>query len=59
MVSLLLNACSNVTMGFEKESIFYTKETAIEIPKREIKEDKIDEDIDNPTTFYYNPYEGE
>ncbi len=55
ILSILLNACSNVIMGFEKDSIFYTKEKETTIKTLKTQTTK----IKNPTTFHYDPYEGE
>ncbi len=62
-LSVLLSACSNVTMGFDEDSIFYTKpqsEQAVEIKEKDLETPSVkDEDTENETTFSYDPHSGE
>ena len=96
LLSTLFSACSNMTIGFEEDSIFYTepKEEVLE-PIKEKKEKKVNpilesldntklpknvaspvlvkdkkiiletpiepkvKDMENETTFSYDPYDGE
>ena len=60
----LLAGCSNVTHGFDEESVFYTKPTSEkeikkvdETPKTKVKKEELKQE--NETTISYDPYEGE
>jgi len=62
LFSLSFSACSNVEMGFDEDSVFYSKKTKTlesqEVITQENQEKKQEEEK-NKTTFYYERDDGE
>jgi hypothetical protein len=61
---LLFGGCSNMEMGFDEDSVFYSKKTKTlksqEVKKQEsIKSTLSIEEEKNKTTFYYERDDGE
>ncbi len=62
ILAIIFGACSNMQVGFEEDSVFYTKPKTkslepikvIQIPKTKPKED-----VENETTFSYSSDDGE
>ena len=70
-------SCANMEIGFEEDSIFYTKPTSKEqktetetqepktlqttavVEKKTEEKEKMQEEVENETTFYYDREDGE
>ena len=57
LFSLSFSACSNVEMGFDEDSVFYSKKTKT-LESQEVKTQENQEEK-NKTTFYYERDDGE
>ena len=59
LFSLSFSACSNVEMGFDEDSVFYSKKPkTIESSELKVQENQVKEE-ENRTTFYYEKDDGE